>query len=78
MPFPNKRAREVGARARRDLQSMPISDDVNLMKLQDEAEEYLREARRRDPSRPIEMISRIIDAISRRYFRYAIRKKRIK
>jgi hypothetical protein len=36
-----RRARE---RARHDLESMPISDDDSLLKLQDQAEEYLREA----------------------------------
>jgi hypothetical protein len=66
------RARE---RARHDLASMPISDDENLLKLQDQAEEYLREAKRRNPSEPDELISTVIDGVSRKYFLYAVRKK---
>jgi hypothetical protein len=66
------RARE---RARHDLASMPISDDENLLKLQDQAEEYLREAKRCNPSEPDELISTIIDAVSRKYFLHAVRKK---
>jgi hypothetical protein len=73
MPFRNEAASRE--RARHDLESMPISDDENLDKLQDQAEEYLREAKRRNPSEPDELISTIVDAVSRKYFHYAVRKK---
>jgi hypothetical protein len=66
------RARE---RARHDLASMPISDDETLLKLQGQAEEYLREAKQRNPSESDELISTIIDAVSRKYFLHAVRKK---
>ena len=68
-----RRARE---RARHALHSMPISDDENLMKLQDQAEEYFREAKRRNPSEPDDLLSTTLDAISRKYFHHAVRKKR--
>src|SRR5258707_13771277 len=54
----------------------PISDDANLLKLQTEAAAYLREAKRRDPSGPEEVISTALDAVARNYFRYAIEKQR--
>jgi hypothetical protein len=63
-------------RARHELETMPISDDADLLKLQDQAEDFLREAKRRNPSEPDELISTIIDAVSRNYFHYAVRKKR--
>ena len=53
---------------------MPVSDEESLIELQDQAEEYLREAKRRNPSEPDELISTIIDAVSRNYFHYAVRK----
>jgi hypothetical protein len=76
MPLPNKAARQARERARHALHSMPISDDENLLKLQGQAEEYLREAKRRNPSEPEDLISSIIDAVSRKYFHYAVRKNR--
>jgi hypothetical protein len=77
MPVRNEAASRERARqrARHDLESMPISDDENLHKLQDEAVEYLREAKRRNPSETDELISTIIDAVSRKYFHHAVRKK---
>jgi hypothetical protein len=62
-------------RARHELEAMPVSDDADLLKLQDQAEEFLREAKRRDPSQPDELISTVVDAVSRKYFRYAVRKQ---
>jgi hypothetical protein len=63
-------------RARLELEAIPISDDADLLKLKDQAEEFLREAKRRDPSQPDELISTVVDAVSRKYFRSAIRKQR--
>jgi hypothetical protein len=74
MPLRNEAARRARERARHALHSMPISDDEDLMKLQDQAEEYLREAKRRDPSEPDDLLSTTLDAISRKYFRYAVKK----
>jgi hypothetical protein len=54
----------------------PVSDDANLLKLQAEAAAYLREAKCRDPSGPDEVIWRVLDAVARKYFRYAIAKQR--
>jgi hypothetical protein len=64
----------VLARAR--LQSeTPISDDVDLLKLQDQAAGYVCEAKRRDPSEPNELVSTVVDAVARHYFEHVIRKK---
>ena len=76
MPFRNEAARRARERARDALQSMPISDDENLLKLQDQAEEYLREAKRRYPSEPDELISTTIEAVSRKYFQCAVKTNR--
>ena len=52
-------------RPRHALHSMPVSDEENLMKLQDQTEEYLREA---NPADHDELTSTIADAVSRKYF----------
>jgi hypothetical protein len=73
--FMPSRSELVYAHAR--LQSeMPISDDVDLLKLQEQAAEYVREAKRRDPSGPDELVSTALDAIARIYVGHLIRKQR--
>ena len=72
MPSRNETAR---AHARLQLET-PISDDANLLKLQEQLADYVREAKRRDPTEPNELISTVIDAVARDYFRHAIRKHR--
>ena len=72
MPSRNETAR---AHARLQLET-PISDDANLLKLQEQAATYLYEAKRRDASEPNELISTVVDAVARDYFRHAIRKQR--
>jgi hypothetical protein len=68
--------RNEWALARARLQSeTPISDDVDLIKLQEQAAEYVCEAKRRDPSAPNELVSTTVDAVARRYFEHVIRKK---
>ena len=54
----------------------PISDDASLLKLQEQAVEYVREAKRRAPSEPHELVSSVMDAIARDYFRHDIEKQR--
>jgi hypothetical protein len=73
MPSRNEAARR--ARARLELESMPTSD-ASLSELQEEAEDYLREAKRRDPSEPDQLLSTVVDAMARKYFHQAIRKQR--
>jgi len=64
------------ARARKRLQlSTPICDDASLLKLEEEVAEYLREAKRRDASGPGELVSTVVDAVARNYFRHIVRKK---
>ena len=64
-------------RARTRLQSeIPISDDVDLLKLQEQAAEYVCEAKRRNPSGPDELVSTVVDAIARNYVGHLIRKQR--
>jgi hypothetical protein len=53
----------------------PISDDVDLIKLQEQAAEYVCEAKRRDPTAPNELVSTMIDAVARHYFEHVTRKK---
>jgi hypothetical protein len=72
MPLQNETAR---ARERLQLQT-PISDDVDLLKLQDQAVEYISEAKRRDPAGPDELVSSVIDSVARNYVGHVIRKQR--
>jgi hypothetical protein len=70
-------SRNDGAHARARLQlEAPVSDDASLLKLQDQAAEYVREAKRRSASEPDELLSAVIDAVARDYFRHALRKHR--
>ena len=68
MPSRNESARAL---ARLKLE-MPISDDANLLNLQKQVEDFVREARRRDPSEPNELVSTVLDTVARDYFRHAI------
>jgi hypothetical protein len=72
MPSRNE---SVRAHARLELETS-ISDDASLLKLQEQAAEYVREARRSDPSEPNELISIVVDAVARNYFEHTIRKNR--
>jgi hypothetical protein len=54
----------------------PISDDASLLELQEQAAEYVREAKRLAPSEPDELVSSVLDAVARDYFRHAINKQR--
>jgi hypothetical protein len=55
------------------LSETPISDDATLLKVEEAAADFIREAKRRDPSEPHEVISTVADAVARDYFEYAIR-----
>jgi hypothetical protein len=69
--------RNVTARARARLQlQTPISGHEDLLKLQDQAVEYISEAKRRDPAGPNELVSSVIDAVARDYVGHVIRKQR--
>jgi hypothetical protein len=72
MPARNESTRAV---ARLQLET-PISDDASLLKLQEQAADYVREAKRRAPSEPDELVSSVLDAVARDYFRHAIEKQR--
>jgi hypothetical protein len=63
------------ARARLQLET-PISDDANLLNLQKQVEDFVREAKRRDTSEPNELVSTVVDTVARDYFRHAILKQR--
>jgi hypothetical protein len=54
----------------------PIPDDESLLKLQEQAADYVREAKLRDPSENNELISTVVDAVARDYFQHANRKQR--
>jgi hypothetical protein len=72
MPSRNESTRAI---ARLQLET-PISDDASLLKLQEQAAAYVREARRRASSEPDELVSSVVDAVARAYFRHAIEKQR--
>ena len=72
MPSGNESTR---AHARLQLET-PLPDDVNLLKLQEQAADYVREAKRRDASESYELVSTVVDAIARDYFRHSVRKQR--
>jgi hypothetical protein len=72
MPSRNESTRAL---ARLQLEA-PISDDANLPKLQAQVEDYVREAKRRDPSEPDELVSTVIDIVARDFFRRAVLKQR--
>ena len=72
MPSRNESARAL---ARLQLET-PISNDANLLNLQKQVEDFVREARRRDPSEPNELVSTVVDTVARDYFRHAILKQR--
>jgi hypothetical protein len=72
MPSRNESARAL---ARLELEA-PISDDANLLNLQKQVEDVVREAKRRDPSEPNELVPTVVDTAARNYFRHVILKKR--
>lgn len=65
----------IRSRTRLQLET-PITDDATLPQLQAQAADYIREAKRRDASEPDELVSTVVDAVARDYFRHAIRKQR--
>jgi hypothetical protein len=71
MPSRNESTR---ANARLEQQT-PISDDASLLKLQEQAADYVREAKRRAPLEHDELVSSVLDAVARDYFRHAIRRQ---
>jgi hypothetical protein len=64
------------ARAHERRQSAtPHCDGESLQKLNEEVAEYIREAKRRDALGPDELVSTVIDAVARNYFRHIVRKQ---
>jgi hypothetical protein len=72
MPSRNESARVL---ARLQLET-PMSTDANLLNLQKQVEDFVREAKRREPSEPNELLSTVVDTVARDYFRHAILKQR--
>jgi hypothetical protein len=72
VPSPNAKTRAL---ARLQLET-PISDDASLQQLQQQAADYVRQAKRLQPSEPEELVCSVLDAVARDYFRHAIRKQR--
>jgi hypothetical protein len=54
----------------------PTSDDASLLKLEGEAAQFVREAKRRSTTQADELISTVIDAVARDYFRHTIKRQR--
>ena len=55
------------------LTETPISEDPTLFPLQEEVADLIREAKRRDPSEPDELISTVVDGLAHNYFDHVIR-----
>jgi hypothetical protein len=72
MPSRNESTRAI---ARLQLET-PVSDDASLLKLQEQAAEYVREAKRRAPFEANGLVSSVLDAVARDYFRHAVKKQR--
>ena len=71
MPSQNERERSR-ARLQRDA---PISKDVSLAQLQQQAADYVEESKRRHATEPHELIASMFDALARNYFHHLVRKK---
>ena len=71
-------SRDEKMRARDRLNAeAPLSGALELFPLQEQAAECIREARRNSASKASrELVSSVVDALARDYFRYALRKKR--
>jgi hypothetical protein len=70
-------SRNESARALARLQlETPISDDAHLHKLQAQVADFVREAKRSDPSEPNELVSTVVDTVARDYFRHVILRQR--
>ena len=70
-------SRNETTRAQERLQSeTPVADDASLLRLEGQAADYVREAKRRDPSEPEQLVYSVVDAVARDYFRHAMRKQR--
>ena len=72
MASPTERAR---ASARLQAET-PISDDASLLKVQEQAAELVREAKRRGASEPDQSVHTVIDAVARNYFRHVVKRRR--
>lgn len=69
-------SRNEATRARTRLeQDAPISNDGNLLKLREQVADIVREAKLHDQSDD-ELVSTVVDAVARFYFRHAILKRR--
>ena len=70
-------SREEFNRAHVRLQSQtPISDDATLFSLQEQVADLIREAKRRDPSEPDELISTVVKGLANNYFDHVRTRRR--
>jgi hypothetical protein len=73
MPSRNESARAL---ARLQLET-PISNDANLRNLQKQVEDFVREAKHRDPSEPTELLSTVVDTVARDFRRAILKQRRL-
>jgi hypothetical protein len=52
----------------------PVADEASLLVLEEQAADYIRESKRRHPSEPDEVVSEMLRAVARDYFRHVERK----
>jgi hypothetical protein len=64
----------MGALARKASTGNAYFGPCELVGLQEQAAEYIRESKRRDALEPDELISAVIDAVARDYFQHVLRK----
>jgi hypothetical protein len=69
MPKERERSR---ARLQREA---PVLDEATLLVLQEQAADYIRESKRRAPSEPDELASKMLHVLARDYFRHVQRKR---
>jgi hypothetical protein len=62
-------------RARRELEKTPAANHASVFQLEEQVADFLREAKRGDPS-PDQIVSAVIDDVARCYFRHAVRTRR--
>jgi hypothetical protein len=52
----------------------PVTDEASLLVLEEQAADYIRESKRRNASEPDELVSEMLRAVARDYFRHVQRK----
>jgi hypothetical protein len=68
MPSPKKREQL------RAMCEAPVTDEASLLVLEEQAADYIRESKRRHSTEPDVLVSQMLRAVARDYFRHVQRK----